>query len=187
MDSDSTILQNMDELFLLPPAPVAMPRAYWLWPDQPVLSSQLMLVQPSAEEFARVESKIASAGRNDYDMEIVNQLYGDSALIIPHRPYNLITGEFRGGNHSRYLGSVGERWDPVAAFNEAKFLHFSDWPVPKPWRSISDQVMDENQPECEVVEGREDCTARELWKGFYSDFQERRKVGLTSGLGRLAC
>jgi len=30
LDSDSTVLKPMDELFLLPDCPVAMPRAYWL-------------------------------------------------------------------------------------------------------------------------------------------------------------
>ena len=53
-----------------------------------------MLVQPSAVEFHRIEQCIAAAGSNDYDMEIVNNLYRDSAFILPHRPYNLVTGEF---------------------------------------------------------------------------------------------
>lgn len=177
MDSDSTILQNLDELFLLPSAPVAMPRAYWLTPQNHILSSQIMLIQPSEKEFRRVQHKIDTAGREDYDMEIVNQLYGNSALIIPHRPYNLITGEFRAKDHSPYLGNPEEAWDPVAVFNEAKFLHFSDFPVPKPWLSISEHMKTTHQPPCEVREdGSEDCAARDLWNGFYEDFKERKRV-----------
>lgn len=124
----------MDELFLLPPAPMAMPRAYWLGFDKRVLSSQIMLLQPSEFEFKRAFQGIEKAKANDYDMEIVNDLYKDSALILPHRPYDLLTGEFRNtesNTHDRYLGNDKEQWDPSAAFKEAKFLHFSDWPFPK--------------------------------------------------------
>ncbi|KAF2968563.1 hypothetical protein GQX73_g4943 [Xylaria multiplex] len=174
VDSDATILQPMDELFLMPPCPVAMPRAYWLFPDNKILSSQLMLVQPSEIEFDRVMKQVESSSRDDYDMEIVNQLYGDTAMILPHRPYDLLTGEFRGDNHQNYLGTDREEFDPVTIFNEAKYLHFSDWPVPKPWISTSEGVRQDKQPKCDRKNGQEDCTARELWNGFYSDFTQRR-------------
>ncbi|RYP18032.1 hypothetical protein DL765_004148 [Monosporascus sp. GIB2] len=174
VDSDATILQTMDELFLLPPCPVAMPRAYWLFPDNKILSSQLMLVQPSEVEFDRVMKTMENSSRNDYDMEIVNELYIDQAMILPHRPYDLLTGEFRGNSHEKYLGTDREEWDPVAVFNEAKFLHFSDWPVPKPWLSNA-AMREQHQPACEMKNGKEDCTARTLWNGFYEDFAERRK------------
>lgn len=177
VDSDGTILQTMDELFLMPPCPVAMPRAYWLFPDSKILSSQIMLVQPSAVEFDRIVKKMETAGRDDYDMEIVNQLYADSAMILPHRPYDLLTGTFRGKteDHIKYLGTDREPWDPVAVFNEGKFLHFSDWPVPKPWIP-STSAREQNQPACVKDEktGTEDCTAQTLWKGFYTDFETRR-------------
>ncbi|KAL8797713.1 MAG: hypothetical protein Q9195_000065 [Heterodermia aff. obscurata] len=122
----------MDELFFLPKAPVAIPRSYWLPEDEPVkVSSQLIVIQPSKKEFARVQKAIASAGDSDYDMEIFNSLYRDSALILPHRRYDLLTQVFRWTNHSTYLGDPEEIWDPEAAMKEAKFLHFSDWPVTK--------------------------------------------------------
>jgi len=165
----------MDELFLLPPCPVAMPRAYWI-AESPVLSSQLVLVTPSADEFARIQNKIETATDKEFDMEIVNKLYGNSALIIPHRPYNLLTGEFRHlENHTEYLGSDTEVWDAQAALAEAKFLHFSDWPVPKPWLD-GNSILNERKPGC-VGEGENlDCTQRDMWLGFYSDFAQRRKV-----------
>ena len=121
----------MDELFLLPPAPMGMPRAYWLKPEDRVLSSQLMLLEPSEFEWKRIAKGIENAGSGEFDMEIVNNLYRDSCFILPHRPYDLLTGEFRGKNHSAYLGNEEETWDPDAVLKEAKFLHFSDWPVPK--------------------------------------------------------
>ena len=121
----------MDELFLMPPSPVAMPRAYWLNPDDRVLSSQLILLQPSEFEYDRVAKATREAAESEYDMEIMNKLYRDSCFILPHRPYDLLTGEFRLDSHSPYLGNAEEVWDPEATLKEAKFLHFSDWPMPK--------------------------------------------------------
>ena len=44
-DVDGLVLKNMNHLFQLPFAPVAMPRAYWL--PQPTMSDQLAVVEPS--------------------------------------------------------------------------------------------------------------------------------------------
>ncbi|PYI36775.1 nucleotide-diphospho-sugar transferase [Aspergillus indologenus CBS 114.80] len=179
LDSDSTILQLMDELFLLPPCPVAVPRAYWFNPNDRVMSSQLVLIQPSAFEFDRIKKSIAEAGTNQYDMEIVNDLYRDSALIIPHRPYNILTGEFRSKNHTSYLGNSLEPWDPIKILSEAKFLHFSDWPVPKPWIKADKKVVEEKQPTCDMNPQtglKDDCRARDIWLGIYDDFAQRRQA-----------
>ena len=177
IDSDVLLLQHMDELFLIPPVPVAMPRAYWLWPDEQILSSQVILLEPSELEFGRIMVKVQEADRNDYDMEIVNYLYRDSALVLPHRPYDLVTGEFRADDHKYYLGSDVEPWDPAAAYNEAKLVHFSDWPLPKPWLHLSEPTMMEMQPKCvDAADGSEDCTGRLIWNGFYSDFRKLRNV-----------
>jgi hypothetical protein len=32
---------------------------------------------------------------NRYDMELLNRRYGDSAMVLPHRQYGLLSGEFR--------------------------------------------------------------------------------------------
>ncbi|KAK2000300.1 glucose N-acetyltransferase [Colletotrichum falcatum] len=175
LDSDSTLLQNVDELFLLPPAAVAMPLAYWLYPEKDILSSQVMLVTPSAAEFARVKDRIDNGPQDEYDMEIVNTLYRDTALIIPHRPYDLLTRTFGGDHMAGYLGSDTEVFDAVAVYNEAKFLHFSDWPVHKPWLDSPQDLVQAHQPKCVVKDGAEDCTTRDLWLSFYADFRARRK------------
>ena len=168
----------MDELFLLPGCPVALPRAYWMDREAHVLSSQLVLLEPSAFEFSRVMHATQTKGENDFDMEIVNALYGASAMILPHRPYNLLTGEFRASNHAAYLGNDLEKWDPATALAAAKFLHFSDWPVPKPWIEMPDALREEKQPNCEPDEGMggADCRARDIWLGLYADFRRRRQV-----------
>ena len=64
-------------------------------------------------------------------MDILTTLYKNSAMIIPHRPYDLLTGEFRGDDHQKYLQSPQQEWDPDAVLKEAKYMHFSDWPLSK--------------------------------------------------------
>lgn len=168
-----------------------MPRAYWLLDStDPVrsLSSHVLLLQPSAAEFARVQARVAAAEPGEYDMEVLNDLYLDSALVIPHRGYAMLSAEFRGSDeqHALYLGSADELWDPVAAYEEARVIHFSDWPAPKPWVRMSDEERDEHQPQCVMqYDGREDCTERRIWNSLYQDFWERRQVSLDSvGAGR---
>lgn len=121
----------MDELFLFPPGPVAMPRAYWLGSKGQSFTSGLMLIQPSKFEFGRIMDEISNAPSDMYDMEIMNKLYGDTALVVSHRPYTLVTGEFRSKSHEGYLGNAKELWDAEKILKDAKYLHFSDWPVPK--------------------------------------------------------
>lgn len=163
----------MDELFFAPAAPMAMPRAYWLYPEKEILSSQLMLVTPSHAEFARIMRSIKDGSRDEYDMEIVNTLYRDSAVVLPHCAYDMLSAEFRSTNHTRYLGSADEKWDPVAAYNEAKMVHFSDWPVPKPWKVAPPSLKLKHQPKC--PEGEDECPDRRLWNSLYEDFSAKRR------------
>ncbi|KAI9684121.1 MAG: N-acetylglucosaminyltransferase [Trizodia sp. TS-e1964] len=177
LDSDSTMLQHMDELFHVPSSPVAMPRAYWLKPEDIKLGSHLVLIEPSSMEYDRILSATNSARPNEYDMEIINKLYGSSAMVLPHRGYGLLTGEFRAKNHSQYLGNDLEKWDPETVYAEAKFLHFSDWPTPKPWLA-SPAIVENNKPDCDVdlaTGEKTDCRAQHIWVGFYRDFAKRRK------------
>jgi hypothetical protein len=89
----------------VPSAPVAMPRAYWL---EHTLSSQLVLVEPSEFEFQRILEAFNSRASADFDMEIVNNLYGSNCMVIPHRKYDPLTDEFRAKEHRKYLGSEEE-------------------------------------------------------------------------------
>lgn len=169
--------QSMDELFLLPPTPLALPRAYWIHPDQHTsrqLSSQLLLITPSAAEFARIEAAIANSSDNTYDMEIINDLYYDDCMVLPHKQYDLLTGEFKNGpnEHGPYLGEA-QTWDPRKVLEQARFLHFSDWPVAKPWMApgLGMHEVSTYGPKC----GEDGCLERDLWVGFYADFEERRR------------
>jgi hypothetical protein len=167
----------MDELFLLPSAPVAMPRAYW--EDEYFLTSLLLVIEPSEAEWKRVEYAMEHHEVNDYDMDILNKEYGQSAIVIPHRKYSLLTSEFRSDKHESYLGNQYEKWDPKKILEEAKFIHFSDWPLPKPWLmpEAVDTTLEANQPKCKGFKGFDyDCSDREVWFGTYKDFRERRQV-----------
>ncbi|KAJ5937025.1 Glucose N-acetyltransferase 1 [Penicillium verhagenii] len=187
LDSDMTLLQDLDELFFLPKTPIAMPRAYWLLPEINTLSSLIAVIEPSFREYTDLQEIIQPAlfGQLDinttehrYDMEVLNERYGESAMVLPHRPYGLLSGEFRKKNHRSYLGSH-EEWNPDKALAEAKFVHFSDWPLPKPWVMWPLKQLVEMQPSCNNLPGTPEesgCRDREVWKGLYDDFRRRRKV-----------
>ncbi|KAF2266161.1 nucleotide-diphospho-sugar transferase [Lojkania enalia] len=180
LDSDITLLQSLDELFFLPSTPIAMPRAYWYDTRPRPLTSLLMVIKPDLDEFAKFK-KIIKDGASDelvrankFDMELLNDRFADSAMVLPHRPFALLTGEFRRHNHSEYLGSLDAKWDAEKVYNEAKLIHFSDWPLPKPWIMWPYEGLAEIQPDCG---GSQDgtCQERQIWKGLYEDFRQRRK------------
>ncbi|KAJ4299891.1 U1 small nuclear ribonucleoprotein C [Kalmusia sp. IMI 367209] len=175
IDSDGTVQAHMDELFLLPSAPVAMPRAYWM-SDKFFLSSQLIVIEPSEAEWKRVEHAIDHHEGHDYDMDILNKLYGKSSTVIPHRKYDLLSGEFQNSKHENYLGSPNQKWDSKEILEEAKFVHFSDWPMPMPWLEPLEGMLEKNQPECRKTSTEAlDCTDREIWLGLRKDFTTRRE------------
>jgi hypothetical protein len=145
------------------------------------LSAQLILIEPSIDELQRLLDAVKVAGEFEYDNHILNNLYGDSAIVLPHRPYNILTREFRNENedHRKYLGSDKKEWDPEKELRDAKFLHFSDWPItPKPWLGFTRRIED-TAPHCvdADVEHDLDCKSQLLWLGFYNDYRTRRKVG----------
>ena len=180
MDTDVTLLKPIDELFLLPQTPIAMPRAYWAdskpWP----LTSMLMVIKPDLDEFERFENATRGGGNNElvsvhrFDMELVNERFEESALVLPHRPYALLTGEFRKHDHSAYLGNSFETWDAQKVFSEAKLVHFSDWPLPKPWIMWPVKGLEEMQPDCGGSHTGS-CAERRIWKHLYDDFRMRRR------------
>lgn len=173
LDSDATVLQTMDELFTTPMASVAAPNAYWL--DQGALSSQVILIQPSKDEYQRIVRDESHLKDDDFDMEVLNHLYKGNATRLPHRPYNLITGEFRRPTHYGYLGSKDEVWNASAVLEEAKYVHFSDWPLPKPWMKGSDTQVKGLLANC-TTNAELDCDSLTVWEGIYQDYWARRGV-----------
>jgi hypothetical protein len=181
----------MDELFFAPmddKTQLLAPRAYWLDASGvPSLASHVMLIKPSLDEFIRLESEVVLAGRNIYDMDIINSIFTkeqDACGLIDHRIYALLTGEFRRpvDKHRGFWGKpkkgeeeVKKVWDPQEVLGKAKFVHFSDWPLRKPWE-MKDLEWLGKGPKCVEVEEGDDCRGRDIWNGFYEDFRERRVV-----------
>ena len=177
-DNDVHVQQHMDELFLLPSAPIALPRAYWSdrSRDEWRLSSVLMLVEPNPAEtkhmWERLQGWRFDPNRNPsftYDDDLINDRFGSSAMVLPHRPYVLQTSEFRRpmSEHQYYLGTVNappsaRPWDPHTAIKEAKLVHFQDWPLPKPWIMWPNDGLVEMQPAC-TGSHTGSCADREVW------------------------
>ncbi|KAG9543841.1 nucleotide-diphospho-sugar transferase, partial [Aureobasidium melanogenum] len=165
---------HMDELFVLPRVPIAMPRAYWL---EEGLSYQITVIELSEYQFERILRAFRRRQESDFDMEIVNDLYARDCVIIPHRTYDLLTGEFRKKDHHRYLESTAEKWDAKKILAEAKYVHFFDWPYPKSWLPNSEAKRLELQPDCDGAEsGERDFSERRIWNEIYREYRERRKL-----------
>ena len=158
---------------------IGMPDAYW---KHAAFSPNVMLIRPSHSESQRVFNAIINdrSGSESEGEAVVNSLYSDSCLVLPHRPYSLLVREFRQryDSHEPYLGSISERWNATAIVKEAKVVHFTDWPMEKPWIQTKDEVISREQPECVLKLDRDrqvDCTTQNIWKSFYEDFARRRK------------
>ncbi|KAL5327210.1 hypothetical protein ACEPPN_004902 [Leptodophora sp. 'Broadleaf-Isolate-01'] len=176
LDSASQPKGNLDAVFLLPKATLAMPWVYWGEPTGWAFSNQMMLITPSASEFAKIEAEITKAESDQFDLTIVEKLYKSKTLKIPQRPYHLMTGELRRQDHSKYWGS-GKKWDPEEALQKSKMLHFSDWPVPRPWDSAPQAMLNKHMPKCLKSEwfGATNCKNRMLWMQLYADYAAKRK------------
>lgn len=176
IDSDSLLLGSLDELFFVPPATAVMPRAYWL--KTPTMSSHIMVLTPSMDAFQRVEDIIERrAGKDFYDMEIMNALFGGTCEVIPHEPYALLTGEFRSNDHAGFLRSQSGRvWNPRDVLKQAKMVHFSDNPLPKPWVATDEKIF-AAKPDCSFhAEQGEECREQQIWLDLYKRFREKRNV-----------
>ena len=175
LDSDTTVRKHVDELFLLPETPVVMMRDYTLLPSEKILSSRLIILQPSPEESERLTTAVRAdvLQEKDDDIDILNRFYGDSAMVLPHQVYGVRASEFRSEDHRYYIGNTYESWDPEQALREASLVHFEDDPFPKPWIMWSHVLYAEKHPQCKG----EDCRNKDVWKSLYDDFRKRRKVG----------
>ncbi|KAK4203735.1 nucleotide-diphospho-sugar transferase [Triangularia verruculosa] len=197
-DSDTLVLNNMDHYFEAPRATLAVPRAYWLGDvrntsvsvNEQILGSHVMLLEPNTRRYDRIVKDAMESG--EFDMEVINRLFKGSAMILPHRGLALLTGEFKSKDHSRYLvgdGEDGEQWDAIAEVKRSFLVHFSDWPLPKPWMYHTDRQWRDAMPSCEGWEGRRrtrrggDCPDRVVWKGFYEEHGRERaaKCGFING------
>ncbi|GAB1527425.1 N-acetylglucosaminyltransferase [Rhizoctonia solani] len=172
LDSDGIVLNNLDHLFLAPQARIALPRAYWL--EGGKLASHIMVITPSKPLMGRVQEMVKTT--NGFDMEVINKISASSALVLPHRRYALLTGEFRKTNHSSYLSDEepDAEWNPQTELSNAFFVHFSDWPLPKPWVKAGAALVESTQPTCDPKE-KVECWNRKHWHGIYNLYNELKE------------
>ncbi|ODV80518.1 glycosyltransferase family 8 protein [Suhomyces tanzawaensis NRRL Y-17324] len=123
--------------------------------------------------------------KNDYDMEILNKYLDDQLRskepntrvgVLPHRTYGVLTGEFKERWHRRFVvepqhlpfitKQSSEGWDASQARKDAKLIHFSDSPIPKPWDN-QDSTLYYNQFKIYCAESarKDPATFRELYPG----------------------
>ena len=81
LDSDQLVLRNLDFLFDLPSVDLVAPRAYWL--DRGKIASTLLVISLSDRVADEVQEAIRTIGPRVYDMEIVNQLFFRTVLLLP--------------------------------------------------------------------------------------------------------
>ncbi|KAI9157882.1 Glucose N-acetyltransferase 1 [Paramyrothecium foliicola] len=188
-DSDSLVLNKMDHYFLSPLAALAVPRAYWLTKKednlaQQVLGSHVMLLEPNEKQYNKIMDEALKSG--DFDMEVINHMFKDSAMILPHRRLALLSGEFRSNDHSKYLApNDDEEWNAMGEVSRSVLVHFSDWPLPKPWLPRTEAQWQQALPECREDDvgtaDRPPCDNRMMWTGFYRDYdmyKEKFCVGI---------
>ena len=187
LDSGATVRKNLDGLFLIPKAPVALVRAYWELPQTKKLTDLFVLLEPSESEqqqlmiAARSESRGTTGGEED----VVNKFYADSAMVLPHREYGLLSLEFRVEDHGSYVGNTVEKWDPDKVMREASLVFFTDDPLPKPWIMWPHNLIGDIMPKCKTGElGNDDCRDKKIWSDLYDDFRRRRKVNKTPPFGQ---
>ncbi|KAH8595601.1 hypothetical protein B0O99DRAFT_652061 [Bisporella sp. PMI_857] len=177
IDPASVVQKNLDLLFLIPPAPIAMPFIYWGKTDRWHFSTQLMLIEPSAEYLSQVADGIKAAGPQEYVVDTLTKVFNRKIIKIPQRPFGLSSGEYRRETHHEYMDNrAPNKWDPDRMLKEAAILHFSDYPIPKPWIQGSQELVNQYMPKCRRSEwfGGTNCRHRQVWLSLYSDYAEHR-------------
>lgn len=142
MDSDAMAYQHMDDHFLLPSAPIALPRAYW-YPEPNYLTSAYMVIEPSdflhQQALDRMPGGPKYSKGNNADMDIMQDMADGWAMLLPHRGLFMLSMDLRDGpedpKHDRYLRSSqsGGTWDPEYEVANTRLIHFSE-KGPKHWQ-----------------------------------------------------
>lgn len=81
LDSDQIILQSLDHVFSLPAVDLAAPRAYWQ--GSPGFTSAFLLVSLSDRLWKRIETAIKNIKDDIFDMDLLNKMFGETAMILP--------------------------------------------------------------------------------------------------------
>ena len=80
LDADQIILQSLDHVFDLPAVDLAAPRAYWL---DGGFTSAFLLIALSDRLWNKVADGLRDIGANVFDMDLVNNLFKQTLMILP--------------------------------------------------------------------------------------------------------
>lgn len=162
IDADQLILKNLDGPFRsLLDVDLAAPHAYWITKD--TISSTLMLINLSTRLWDTVGPAINTIAQDKYDMDVMNDLFGDTATILSGQ-YLTINSHWEDWNlpnwyhplDSDYSAkSMGLAMRPAVAlpanhsltmelnhlYESAAVLHF--YALGKPWTVSADRVAEE--------------------------------------------
>ncbi|KAF2151656.1 glycosyltransferase family 8 protein [Myriangium duriaei CBS 260.36] len=115
MDSDQLVLKNLDHLFTgLPEVDLAAPRAYWLGKE--VVSSTLMVISLSDRLWNTIETTMQNITNGKYDMDLVNDVLGDTVLMLPGKYITI-------NSHWETWGIPKWYHEPDQVTNNAASLH----------------------------------------------------------------
>jgi hypothetical protein len=159
LDGDQMILQDLDHIFDLPSVDVAVPRIYWnKQPEDPSalrVTSAFMLIEPSDRLWDRVQAKIEKIDVRVYDMDIVNELFEASALVLP-------------GSYT----TLNSQWEELVLPSWYRGV-----PSPEPVRNFTRLSSDEAKIKSKQLK-------EEAWKNRdAADFLERIRLAQAVGSG----
>lgn len=116
------------------------------------------------------------------------ELFVPEVLVLPFKKYGLLTGSIRKKNHYMVMQNdvLGYKnfdhegketkeslYDIV---KESKYIHFSDYPLEKPWNydSISNtKCITDNSDTTNLEEESEACT---IWRSIYNEYLLKRRT-----------
>ncbi|CCF56658.1 hypothetical protein KAFR_0B03610 [Kazachstania africana CBS 2517] len=108
-------------------------------------------------------------------------------MVLPFGRYGLLTGSLRNKNHYSMISNdiLGyKRMDNDGnellgldkSVADAKYIHFSDYPIGKPWHYVSIKEF-ECVPDAETAEDLDQETkACNIWNSFYDTFIQARSI-----------
>jgi hypothetical protein len=154
LDADQLVLKSLDHVFSLPVVDVAAPRAYWI--SQNTISSTFMLITLSDRLWKRVENALESLEPGVYDMDLINDLFGDVVMVLPGQYVTLnshwedwnIPSWFRGSEAQKSLRESAPQsvhppqlyQDLFFVLEETEVLHYTA--LGKPWNFPLETVQE---------------------------------------------